>query len=386
VLWVECLAATVLARRVDVKPDFRRPVIAVLVPAHNEERAIEVALTSIVRQLRTCDRLLVVADNCEDNTAEVARRVGAEVVERFDVEHRGKGYALAYGIDQLRRQPPDVLVLVDADTSPDPGTIGELSRDARRTGLPVQAAYVFDPPPTPSARHSVSCFALTVKNLVRPAGLTRLSLPCQLTGSGIAIPWMAATAMLPDGANLVEDMQLGVDLAIAGCPPRFCSSAHVRGQLPQTTRGALTQRRRWEHGHMHTLLKQAPRLLGEALRQRRIDLLAMALDLAVPPLSLLFLTWVVAISATVLSGAMGGSWLPIWVLGAGGAMLVVSVLTAWSRYARGTVPLRTLLAAPLYAAWKIPLYLAFLVRRQRVWVRTERDEATRSCIGETRGR
>ena len=76
-----------------------RAPLAVLVPAHDEEEGIAATLAAVLAQLGPHDRLLVVADNCSDATAAVARAAGAEVVERSS-DLRGKGYALAHGIDR----------------------------------------------------------------------------------------------------------------------------------------------------------------------------------------------------------------------------------------------------------------------------------------------
>ena len=383
VLLIECAAAMFAGRETPSEDRQDRPRIVVLMPAHNEADVIAVTISSILAQLAEKDRLLVVADNCEDETATVARVAGAEVIERVDPERRGKGYALAFGIDHLTADPPEVVVLVDADTHVEDGAIANLAREAKSSGRPVQGCYLFDPSQLqkPSAGEMISQLALIVKNLVRPAGLARLGLPCPLTGSGIAIPWTAIRSVSLDGPNIVEDMQLGIDLAVAGYPPRFCRAARVTGRLPVRRSAAASQRRRWEHGHIHTLLKQTPRLLGEAFKQRRLDLLAMALDLAVPPLSLLCLAWAGATALAVLAGAAGASWAPAVVMGVTAVMLAGSVLLAWARYARKSVPLRMVLAVPFYVMWKIPLYLAFAVKRQRAWVRTERDEALDSSVG-----
>src|SRR5215469_2008975 len=75
-----------------------RGSIAVLVPAHNEGAGIQHTLADITAQLLPGDRLLVVADNCTDDTVVTARAAGAEVIERKDTSKIGKGYALDWGI------------------------------------------------------------------------------------------------------------------------------------------------------------------------------------------------------------------------------------------------------------------------------------------------
>jgi cellulose synthase/poly-beta-1,6-N-acetylglucosamine synthase-like glycosyltransferase len=83
--------------------------LAVLVPAHNEEAGLCSTLESIKLELMPGDRLLVVADNCTDNTASLARSAGAEVIERCHLNNVGKGFALDYGLRHLDNSPPDIV-------------------------------------------------------------------------------------------------------------------------------------------------------------------------------------------------------------------------------------------------------------------------------------
>jgi cellulose synthase/poly-beta-1,6-N-acetylglucosamine synthase-like glycosyltransferase len=368
VLAVECLAALLSARR---SPDGPRPLVAVLVPAHDEEAGLPATLTALLAQLKPGDRLLVVADNCTDHTAAVARAAGAEVLERHDDIRRGKGYALAAGVDALRAGSPDVVVIVDADCRPGAGAIDQLARTAIVTNRPVQAAYALDPPPDASAGGRLSAWAFRTKNIVRPRGLRRLGLPCLLTGSGMAFPWrLLRDAPLASG-HIVEDMKLGLDLAIAGHAPVFEPAAAIGGELPAGRSAARGQRTRWEHGHLGTLVTQAPRLMLEAVRQRRLDLAGLALELAVPPLSILGMLWTIVVIAAL---TLAESWLPAAFLLAGGAFAAVAGMLAWSKFGRTVLPPAALLAAPVYVLGKLPIYLAFFVKPQRAWVRTPRNE------------
>lgn len=372
VLWVECMAALRASQAVHCPPD-RQPTLAVLMPAHDEAAVIGSTLKALLPQLPATAQMVVIADNCSDETATVARASGATVIERHDPIHRGKGYALDFGLHYLQPNPPDVVVMVDADCLVHEGAIEQIVNLAATTHRPVQAVYLMERPANSKPSSAISALAFLVKNWVRPTGLTQLGQPCLLTGTGMAFPWeVICTSPLASG-NIVEDMQLGLDLAIAGSPPLLCPTARVTGLLPSLDRAATSQRTRWEHGHMQTLLTQVPRLLGEAVRQRRIDLLALALDLVVPPLSLLVMLWLGLALMAALAFTAGASGLPALILAVEGGLMLMAIAAAWGKFGRTMIPAQTLLAIPLYLLWKVPLYAAFLVRRQTKWVRTERD-------------
>jgi cellulose synthase/poly-beta-1,6-N-acetylglucosamine synthase-like glycosyltransferase len=117
VFFLEIVAATGLSRwqrAISMAHGPRQPV-TVLVPAHNESRGLLPTLANIQSQFQPGDLLLVVADNCTDDTATLARTVGAEVVERNDPAKRGKGYALDCGVRHLNSKPPGIIIIVDAD-------------------------------------------------------------------------------------------------------------------------------------------------------------------------------------------------------------------------------------------------------------------------------
>lgn len=376
VLLIECTAALFPGQRTKSLPELPRPIVNVLVPAHNEAIVIGATLEKLLPQLRAQDRLVVIADNCDDETADIARAIGAKVLERQEPEHRGKGYALDYGLKFITQAPPEVVVVIDADSIVHPGAIDGLARLASATLRPVQATYLLTQSANPEPKDAVSTLAFLVKNLVRPLGLNRLGLPCLLTGTGMAFPWSAIKTVSLASGNIVEDMQLGLDLAIAGYPPVFCSDAKVTGLLPQQQHAAKSQRTRWEHGHLQTLLTQVPQILRASVRQKRFALFALALDLCVPPLSLLVMIWVGAIGGALLAGGLGASWMPALLLAMEGFLIFISIVGAWAKFGRTDLPMLTLLAVPLYVLWKIPLYFAFLVRPQTKWVRTERDVVT----------
>lgn len=347
--------------------------VAVLVPAHNESSGVLPTIADIRAQLRAGDRLLVVADNCTDDTAAVARGAGAEVVERANRTKIGKGYALDFGLRHLAAEPPDTVIIVDADCRLGPGTVDLLARASGTTNRPVQSLDLMTAPAHAAVNHKVAEFAWRVKNWVRPLGMQALGLPCQLMGTGMAFPWpLVRSAELASG-RIVEDLKLGLDLAALGAPPLFCPSALVTSAFPLSEKGATSQRERWESGHLSMIFSAAPRLVLNALRQGNVPLLALALDMAVPPLTLLAL---LIVSCALLSGvafALGGS---TSVFVASSCLLLAfasAVFAAWLRYGRDVLPAAAATLLVPYVLKKVLLYAGLAMRRGALqWKRTDR--------------
>ena len=135
--------------------------------------------------------------------------------------------------------------------------------------------------------HSLAEFSFLLRNWVRPLGLKNLHCPVQLMGTGMIFPWdVIRSAPLASG-HLVEDLKLGLDLAAIGNAPHFFPPVKVTSDFPVTAKGSDTQRQRWVQGHLGMILTAVPRLLFEAIAHRNFDLLALTLDLLIPPLSLL---------------------------------------------------------------------------------------------------
>lgn len=374
-LWVlslQCLLG-LLPGRSRLRAGADTPSLAVLIPAHNEESVIAVTLESLKAALPGTGRIVVVADNCNDSTAEVARSHGVTVIERTDTVNRGKGFALAAGMKSLEDDPPEIAIIVDADCTVTPDTLIELAQTAQATGRPVQGVYLLRAPDKHDAKAVVSAFAFMVKNQARPRGMDLLGFPIPLTGSGMAFPYgLLKQANLATG-NIVEDLTLGLEFAGQGHGPVLCDAARITGALPSAGDAAVTQRTRWEHGYLSTLLAKTPKLFAKGLFTLRPTLIAAAIDLAVPPLSLLVLGAMVTLFVSLVIGWWLVALGPALFLAASLLLAAIVLVLSWAVYARRWLPFSAFLAIPGYILWKLPIYTKFLTGREKAWVRTERD-------------
>lgn len=374
VFFLEVMAAILMPQRDDQVPKYSRQRVAVLIPAHNESAALLPTIANVQAQLHASDRLVVVADNCTDDTASVAAAAGAVLTVRNDPDRRGKGYALAWGIRYLEADPPDVLIVLDADCRLAEDSVERLAAACASTGRPVQALDLMVAPKESSANLRVVEFAWRVKNWVRPLGLKAVGLPCQLMGTGMAFPWdVIRSADLASG-SIVEDLKLGLELTVAGQAPLFCPAARVTSDFPTSSDGVQSQRRRWEEGHLGMILSKAPRFLIMAFARGNLNALALTLDLAVPPLSLLGMLLLTMSAVAGVATLFGSSSAAFLISTANLAAFIVGVCACWLKYGLDILPPQAISLAASYALGKLPIYGQMLFSKSRgQWVRTDRS-------------
>lgn len=360
VLAIECIVGAWARARAGAPAD-DAPAFTVLMPAHDEAAGIAGPVRAVLAQLRPRDRLIVIADNCADDTAAIARGLGATVIERTDPERRGKGHALEFGRAHLSAGADTVVIIVDADCEPGLHALPRLATTAARHHAVVQGAYLMVPPDDATAIVRVSCFAFLIKNLVRQRALGALAGAALLQGSGMAFPreLFRCIEWRPD--SLVEDLDMGLDLLLEGEKVLFDETARFTSAA-SSQRGTEGQRRRWEHGMLHSMAVYVPRLL-------RAGLLMVALDLMVPPTVLLI---GVAGIATLVALPLGGLSAPVLLLLCVELLLAIGLIGAWHAHGRAVLPTRSLAQLPAYLVWKLPIIAQFATRRQKQWIRTER--------------
>jgi cellulose synthase/poly-beta-1,6-N-acetylglucosamine synthase-like glycosyltransferase len=375
VLLVE-LTTAMVTRPAAFSCNAKRPSVVVLIPAHNEGPSILPTLRDIKPQLRLGDRLLVVADNCSDRTAEIAEVAGADVVRRNDPERYGKGFALDFGFRSLTATDPEVVIVIDADCRLDSNAIDLLARTCRETQRPVQALYLMNAPKGALIQHQISEFAWRIKNDLRPRGLMAFGLPCQLMGSGMAFPRSAIDRIELASGHLAEDLEIGLQLAASGYAPRFCPTARVRSEFATTQEASLSQRQRWEHGHLSILAKSIIPYIWSAAFNRDGRLLVLSLDAAVPPLALLGFLILATFSASGLVWNLGGGVAPLLVSGSALAFLMLGLVLAWIKCGRDLITLKTLFSVVPYIASKFGIYARAFASNKK-WERTDRSKSER---------
>lgn len=344
----------------------------IIVPAHDEAAGLRPRLAAL-NEAASPARVLVVADNCGDSTAAIARELGVEVIERNDPSQRGKGFALDFAKRHLSADPPEVVIIVDADCSIDAPSLRLLAAECLATGVPCQATNLQKPQAAASPSVQMSTFAFFVKNVIRQRALKRLAGRVQLLGTGMALPWALYNRAHVATSSIVEDIKLGHELAEAGYPPTLVEGATVWSNA-ETAANTLAQRRRWEGGFMTEAMRRGPSRLAHSLCHGDLKGAWAALSIMVPPFALLVLTDAAILTiASVLAWATDARWTVLLLLAVPLLLTAIGLMLAWRAGGSQFIRVAALLRAPLYLAWKLPMYLGFLRRGvPKNWQRTDR--------------
>jgi cellulose synthase/poly-beta-1,6-N-acetylglucosamine synthase-like glycosyltransferase len=345
----------------------------VIVPAHNEADGIARTVASVLALDWPSERfrLLVVADNCSDNTAEIARAAGATVLERTDPDRRGKGYALAYAFATSAADAvADALLVIDADSEVSPNLLAACAARLEAGAAAVQAHYgVLNP--LAAWRTRLITIAKGAFHIVRSRARERLGVSAGIRGNGWCVTHELLRRLPFQSYSLAEDLEYGVALGLAGVRVHYADEAHANGEMVTRAAAAGSQRRRWEHGRFALIRAQALPLLRAGLSRPSAVCLDLACDLLVLPLSYVVLNVLALAGLALLLQQLGhpaGIWLSL--SAACALSLVLYVLRGWQLSGVGWRGLLDLAAGPFYLAWKLAVMLK---PGGASWVRTERE-------------
>ena len=341
--------------------------LAVVIPAHNEARVIGrclVSLTSCSMPGSVQTDLLVVADNCSDDTAEIARRFGVRVLVRTDPIRRGKGFALQHAFERLLAESVDAVLVVDADTVVESNLLIEIVGWLNSGADGVQARYLVLNPKA-SMRTRIMNVALMAFNVLRPRGRERCGLSAGILGNGFALRSSTLEAVAYRAESIVEDLEYHLQLVRSGRRVWFADRTCVRAEMPMRKDTAVTQRARWDGGRLGMAVRTLPRMIHE-IAKGNSSLVEPLFELMLLPL---------AFHTSMLLAALAipyrlGRWWALTSL----SVVVAHVLTALVVGGGGINDVAALAAAPWYVAWKLTVLpdIFRAAQRDARWIRTER--------------
>lgn len=357
----------------------RNRKFACVVPAHNEERNIAKTVSSLkcVEYPRGLFDVVIVADNCTDETASVAWHSGAMVLERSDTIKRGKGHALQWAFEQLLKLPVkyEGFVVVDADSVVSKNFLQVMNWYLEQGHDSIQSADLVAPNPD-AWSSEVSRISFTLYNYVRPLGRKLLKCSAGLRGNGMCFSPHTLRAVPWEAHSLTEDLEYGLILLQHGISTVFAPEAHVLATMPAKSKNAESQRTRWEGGRLPVVKKYAPALFLSAIKEwswKKADAL---IDLLTPAFVNMVAVVLVVLSITFISENIAYkqtdiSW-DVWC-----ALLIISVLYVLVGLIAAKADIRLYRAVayfPLYLFWKIRLYAKlFFSGITKEWIRTVRE-------------
>ncbi len=353
----------------------------ILIPAHNEEKLIPSLLANLAQldYPRDLYSVHVIADNCDDQTALLARQADAIVHERFNTELRGKGYALQWALQKIWGEniAHDAVMILDADSIISTNFLRVMDTRLARGERVIQAYYaVRDPDRTWSV--SLRYIALAVLHYLRPLGRAMFGGSAGLKGNGMVFASDILRAH-PWSASVTEDIEYHMTLILAGERVAFAPDAIVWAEMPGTLAGSQTQNVRWESGRVEMAKKYVPPLMQQAVEKKSVAHFDAAMEHLIPPTSILagvsVLLWVAEIFLWFITPRNKRRITFGLVLATFNLLGQVAYIFSGLWLARAPKKVyEALLHAPQFVVWKIWLYVRVLLKLDKQgWVRTARE-------------
>lgn len=382
-LAVLTIAAALKGKQFKVASAKSQRRFAILVPSHDEEAVIENTLASLGDLDYPRDRydVIVIADNCSDKTADIARSHGDVVFERFDDTNKGKGQALRWCLDRLKSEGAayDAFVIIDADTVASSNLLTVMNDYLEEGAMCIQCSTLVTPQPG-AWSPEMTRIGFLLHNYTRPLGKKALGLSMGLNGNGMCLSSNLLSSIPWSAYSRVEDLEHALKLAIEGVRVIFAPEAYVHAIMPTDSRLAESQRRRWELARFSIIKNYTWTLLSAAIRKRSLVIFDMLMDLITPAFVNLFVLTVAGLlvnaAGTVVLEAPSAL---LWMMPAyfGALLLETFHVVGGLKVAnadRGAY--RTLMSTPKYALWKFKLYIRTIIKGDdKLWLRTERERS-----------
>jgi len=264
---------------------------SVIIPAHNEELVIGPLidnLTSLDYPKDLYD-VFVIADNCNDSTAIIAREHGALVYERTNMEQKGKGYALEWFFAKLYNSPRkyDAVVIFDADNLVHSDFLKHMN-NRLCDGAKIVQGYIDAKNPQDTWVTASFAMSFWVANRMLQKARYNLGLSNYLGGTGMVISLDVLRKIGWGATSLTEDLEFSLKALLSGYKTTWAHEAIVYDEKPLTFKQACKQRKRWALGHVELFRTYTFLLIKEAIRKRSVVLLDSTM-LAIQPLLVVFM-------------------------------------------------------------------------------------------------
>ena len=281
-----------------------------IIPAHNEEKVV----ANLVESLKKLDYpkdlydIYVIADNCTDKTAEVAKKAGAIVYERFDEAHKTKGHALQWFLAQKIEEdaPYDAFCIFDADNIVDENFLKVMNKKLCQGEEVVQGYKDIKNPSDSWVSAGYAIFYWTMHRFYHLARYN-IGLSPLMNGTGFMVKF---DVIKPQGWNtktLTEDIEFSLKRIIEGKKLGWARDAIVYDEQPVGFKQSWTQRSRWTVGHMQCL-KEYTKPLAEAVVKNKtvMNFDGLLYMLGTTPMLILTLVLVIVNIVLFATGAMTG--------------------------------------------------------------------------------
>lgn len=372
--WVLLLSAHLVGRRTEPGYADPRTRFGVLVPAHNEELLLPDLLASLARQSYPSEmfRVIVVADNCVDSTAAIARREGVMVLERHDLLRRGKGYAIEFAMKTLNASDYDALFIVDADSVVGEGALRYLDGMIQGGSCAIQC-YNGVGNADQSWFTRILDVSRTIGNEIYHPAKQRLGLSSYLMGNGMCFTEDLLMRYGWDSFSVGEDWEYYAKLVMRGEIISFGHGARVYHRESSTLKQATSQRLRWSSGRFAIAWRYGFRLLWAGISERNMIKADSATPLLFPNPSLGVNIALAGLGASLLVRIGEVTWLSWWF----GVLIAFQVIIfVWGIYycQNRASRLVAIAVAPAFLVWKLLIdIVSALGIGRREWVRTKRE-------------
>ena len=356
---------------------------AVAIPAHDESLVLPATLARLKEQSYPSSfvDIHVVADYCTDDTAQVTSVAGAIAHERNEGPTGRKAYPLQWLVQRLlEHEPPyHAIAVFDADSLVDADFLSIVERHLRCGRQVVQGQHVIQNPHD-SRVSAMAAVDMRLNNRLRNLGRSNLGFACRLMGDAMVFDTQVLRERGWPTATFNEDREFGYELLLRGVRAYYVPEALSYGQAASSWHQAEPQRLRWYRQVPAMQRRLAWPLIAASLRSRSLALLDGAIELLMPPYSMLTTLAALNLAATLVLSV----WLPAG-LGWLGVLGSACLLAGWILYpVLGLVldraprwAFRALLLGPVYLLWRLWIALLVRVRGDRIaWQRTQRREET----------